>query len=779
MRNSIATRLIVLLTLCAALIVGGGMMVDYRLSRAEILERLDQESNERIKAVLGDIENWLSGVEAATSFLGQILAQREYSEEGLKQMLRDLVQNNEEIYGGAIALNPAFAQTDSGYSPYFYHSDAGVAFADLANAEANYQDQPWFVAPIEAGTSVWSEPYFDTGGGEALMTTFSVPVYRFDDQGERFLYAVVTADVLVKELHRVLQLLHLGEHSHGLMLSNEGLLLSSRRDADLLRHYSEVAVPQGNLDPWHEMLERARAGDNVRRDIECPEIDGRCILRIGALRSNGWPIGIVYSQDEVLEPLHDYQAKTAIVSIATLLAMALAVYLVTYRITRPLASLSAASANIARGDMDSPLPPARGNDEIATLVRSFGSMSQDLKTYITDLESVTASRSRLEGELAAAREIQMSMLPGAGEALLQEDGVDLWARVQPAKTVGGDLYTYYRGDNHLFIAVGDVSDKGVPAALFMARAISLIQQLAGIATPPHQAMGELNNALERDNQSCMFVTLFLGVLDIPSGRLRFASAGHTAPSLLRRGGVTVIGQDTGPALGLAQDQSYPDNLIQLLPGDRLAIYTDGIDEAFNEEGDMFGVGKFNLELLKCADQDIAAAGATLFNSVARHAGNQPQSDDITLLLLQYPRADTPPAHRHFHLGSGLTGRVQAWMEPVLEGWGIPSDCTMELYLVTEEIVTNVQKHAGLPAEEEILLELRLQERTLTLLAKDTGIAFNPLLDARRAELGTEIESAEIGGLGVHLVTILTDRQHYQRDGEHNVLAIEKDLPVWT
>ena len=165
--------------------------------------------------------------------------------------------------------------------------------------------------------------------------------------------------------------------------------------------------------------------------------------------------------------------------LASLLCLSLAVYTITRRLTRPLTALAQASDDVARGELNTPLPATRGDDEIARLVRSFTAMKKDLKSYIADLETATASRSRLEGELAAAREIQMSMLPGGGEASVQSNDYELWARVRPAKSVGGDLYSSNRSGRRLFIAVGDVADKGGPAARCMAGAISLIQQLTG------------------------------------------------------------------------------------------------------------------------------------------------------------------------------------------------------------------------------------------------------------------------------------------------------------
>lgn len=752
------------------------MLLDYRLSRKEILTRLEDESNRQVQAVVSDLENWLRGVESTTRLLARILEQREYSKSELQDMLRDVVSNNDEIYGAAIALNPAFTRGTRGFAPYYFQRAGGVHYADLASREANYAKRPWFTRPVAEGRALWSEPYFDTGGGEAYMTTFSVPVYRTNEAGGRYLYGVVTADVTLDALRRALQQLHLGQSSYGLLVSREGILMSARTPASQLRHYSEVAYGQLDMDSWRAMFARALAGETSSGEFPCPEAEGRCTIRMGRLNAAGWPIAVVYNQREVLEPLHRFELKTAAVSTATVLLMGLAVYAVISRLTRPLQQLSAATEHMARGELDVPLPTARGNDEVARLVQSFSSMNRDLKAYIADLERATASRSRLEGELAAAREIQMSMLPGGGQASLLQPRFELWARVQPARSVGGDLYTYYRSDGQLFIAVGDVSDKGVPAALFMARAISLIQQLAGTATPPSEAMAALNDALERDNTNCMFVTLFLGVLDLGSGELHFSSAAHTPPSLLRADTVSALRQESGPALGLLTQQDYPDNCVRLLPGDRVAIFTDGIDEAFNESGEMYGVERFNEQLRTSAGQPLTQAGEQTFQAVAAHAGAQPQSDDITLLLLQYGAVARDRIERDFDLGANLTTRVQAWIQPQLERWGVVQPAAMELNLVAEELVTNVQKYAELSESAELTLAAEYAPEFVALEVRDPGAAFNPLEQAHRSTLGADIESAEIGGLGVHLVTQLTDRQCYFRENGCNLLRVEKDLP---
>jgi sigma-B regulation protein RsbU (phosphoserine phosphatase) len=410
-------------------------------------------------------------------------------------------------------------------------------------------------------------------------------------------------------------------------------------------------------------------------------------------------------------------------------------------------------------------------------------MKRDLKSYIADLETATASRSRLAGELAAAREIQMSLLPLGGEAFEQQPDYQLWARVRPAKSVGGDLYTYLQSDSRLFVAVGDVSDKGVPAALFMAKTISLLQQFIAAGDSPEYAIAKLNNALEAGNDNCMFVTLFLGVLDLASGQLAFASAGHTPPSLLRDGNVTILSQQDGPAIGLSPDLRFPLNTHQLQAGDRLAIYTDGIDEAFNGRAQMFGMQRFNEEFAGTSSMPLEEAGEQLFQRVDDFAGATPQSDDITLLLLQLPpngvgataATQSQKVQRVFAAGTPLAGRVTAWLEQALHEWEVAMETQMEVVLVAEEIVSNIEKYSEIPENSEVIVQLDRIGSSLTMEFSDQGRAFNPLHESHRSTLGAEIESAEIGGLGVHLAVKLSDEQHYLHDGKRNILRIVKAL----
>lgn len=776
MNSSITSRLILFLTLSAGAIIAVGLMVDYRLSRAEILERLKEDSRQTVEDVVRDLEGLLRGVEGSTRFLGGILQQQNYSELGLERMLSDTVAKNGDVFGATIALNPELVESPRGFAPYYYEGPDQLLRSDLTEGATPYWERPWFTEPATTGEPVWIEPYFDAGGADIYMTTYSVPVYH-QDNGHKTLYAVVTADISLAALHRYLRRLELGEHGLGVLVSRSGLVLSSRSPDTRMQHYQTLIENPERVRAWRGIVEGATPGSAPARHIDCELMRGDCTVRMTRLRHTGWALGVVYSEREVLAPLRDYEYKTLAVGLLSLLTMALAVSLVTRRITRPLSALARTADSFGEGNFSAALPRVGGNDEVARLVRSFDSMKSELVRYIADLEQATASRSRLEGELYAAREIQMSMLPQNGEARERGEGFELWATVRPARTVGGDLFTYSQNGRQLHFSVGDVSDKGVPAALFMARVISLLQELEG--RRPGETLGELNNALVERNDNCMFVTLLLGTLDLDTLQLTFASAGHTPPMLLRNGLVSSITQRRGPATGLAAGQHFPDNHLQLARGDRLAVYTDGIEEAFNRGDEMFGTDRLGAHLVATQRRALEGAGSSLLAAIDDFSQGVAQSDDITVLLLDlYPPSSAVLHRRRFPLAPTAATDSAQWLQERLQNQpadNVDASLRGELMLMLEEVVSNIHKYAGLRERDEVDVGLELHDSEIVLQVRDRGVPFNPLEESRRAPLGADIASAEIGGLGVHLIVRLSDWQRYRREDGWNCLQLGRRL----
>ncbi|WP_187276466.1 SpoIIE family protein phosphatase [Parahaliea maris] len=771
MKASITSRLILYLTVSAGTLVAFALLVDYRLSRTEILERLRVESQKTVVDVVRDLEGLLAGVEGNTRFLGSILSQQHSDEQSISRLLQETVAQHADIFGSTVALAPAQSARPRGFAPYFYQQGDAIAYSDLTLGAEPYWERSWFTDAARSGQPRWIEPYFDVGGAEVYMTTYSVPV--FEGESHRELVAVVTADITLDELHRYINRLERGDHGFGFLVSAGGLVLSSRGTSAEMVPYQQFLASEEQRGFWQQLLTEVEPGQDNSRITDCELVEGNCIIRMTRLRHSGWIVGAVYSEHEVLADLRAYELKIFALGLACLVAMIIVVNLVTRRITRPLTALAASADQLGAGQLDASLPEVPGKDEVARLVQSFAHMKDELRQHIADLEQATASRSRLEGELSAAREIQMAMLPQSGKACESHPDFELWASVEPARTVGGDLFTFGLEGRRLYMAVGDVSDKGVPAALFMARAISHLRHPGKHS--PGQTLAELNNALAQNNGNCMFVTLLLAVLDLDSLELTWASAGHTPPLWLHKGCPATLLQHSGPATGLAENQQFPDNLLPLARGDRLLMYTDGIDEAFNPAGEMFGNERLAQWLAGSVSQSPEQAGEDLLATLSGFAEVIAQSDDITALLLDIPGHGNARQHqRLFHLTPDVTDASLSWLGALL-GSDIPAGVRNELLLVLEEVVTNIFKYSQLGEADQISVSLQATDSELILCVRDQGIAFNPLEDAHRAELGADIAHAEIGGLGVHLIEQLTDWQRYRREGSDNCLELGRNL----
>jgi sigma-B regulation protein RsbU (phosphoserine phosphatase) len=365
MTNTITGKLIAVLTLCLALIHGGSAYIDYQLSRDEILERVRLESLDTVNSVMNDLELWLNGVQKSTLLFAHVLAQNKFSPDDLNHLLANALIDQDDIYGATIALNPDFEGNPVGFAPYYYRKNGGISYVDLAEDGKKYWQNDWYAAAVAAAKPVWIEPYFDSGAGEILMTTFSIPIYHSNASGRLSLYAVLTADVALERLHTYLQQLRLGQSSKSVLLTRGGIVMSSSRREDIVQNYLDALSAPPDRELWQRSFEAALRGETLVFPMKCPGGQGLCSTRISTLTSTGWPLAVIYSEDELLSPLRTYGAKSAMIGLATLLLMALAISVIARRLTKPLVALASASDLMAQGQLKVPLPRVKGKDEIA------------------------------------------------------------------------------------------------------------------------------------------------------------------------------------------------------------------------------------------------------------------------------------------------------------------------------------------------------------------------------------------------------------------------------
>jgi len=552
------------------------------------------------------------------------------------QRLFDLVRRNVAadrlVYGAAIAFVPEASPTGGLFSPYAFRKSLDTIEAmDIGRDGYDYTAArwQWWQRPFERGYGVWTDAYLDEGAGNVWMVTFSAPFRR-----DGVPIGVATVDVELPTLRA--RVFDADAQRLKLFVIGADLRMVFAHDsADIGTPLQTIAERRGRPDMLalgKRMLQNA-PGYTVARGWDSSD---RQWIFYAPVVSAGWVLGQRVDERQVFGAVRAQAADAAVGLGVTLALIALGVVFVTRRITAPLARLTTAARRVAQGDMAVDLA-AKGDDEIAHLSRSFNRMAQAIVEREQALVAETAAREKIETELALAKELQRSMLPPAQAHDAAFGRYDVAAVLEPARAVGGDFFDYVvTADGRLMFVIADVSDKGVPAALFMVRAHTLLRSLAGrLATPP-DLLSAMNDALCADNDRCMFVTLACGALELASGRLEVANAGHEPALRVRADGrLDWLEVDNGPALGLIEGTPYPGAEFRLEAGDALVLYTDGVTEAFDPEKRAFGRDGLEIAVRDQAQASALDLCAGVIAEVRRFAGGAEQSDDITLLVVRW------------------------------------------------------------------------------------------------------------------------------------------------
>lgn len=460
-------------------------------------------------------------------------------------------------------------------------------------------------------------------------------------------------------------------------------------------------------------------------------------------------------------------------------------YVLVNRISRPLNQLADYTHSLASHDFAAGLVipaeiealPHKSKDEIGKLAESFINMERTLQRYLKDLEETTATKERIESELKIAHDIQMSMVPKTFPPFPDRTEVDIYATLVPAREVGGDFYDFFFIDDHrLCFAIGDVSGKGVPASLFMALTKTMFRATGGRQNATAETIiSRLNGEICRDNESCMFVTVFCGVLDVRSGQVEYSNAGHNLPYVLSNGVVTAVPKTGGMALGVTESVDFHAGRLLLKPGDRLVLYTDGVTEAMDKDDQLFSESRMEETLQGVNGQSSEEVIKRVVKDVHHFSAGAPQSDDITLLVLGY----TGPKEAHERslfalLRNDLAElqRLNQLVSDFAESHGLPSELVFRLTLVLEEIITNVISYGYEDEiEHEISVRLSWEDPDMKIEVEDDGRPFNPL-EAPPPDMVKPLAERPVGGLGIHLVREMMDKLEYRRENDKNLLVLK-------
>ena len=481
---------------------------------------------------------------------------------------------------------------------------------------------------------------------------------------------------------------------------------------------------------------------------------------------NNFVVLVAMTEEEVF-----FTKKASVYMLAFMETIVFAIFfatifvLVKVLVVKNIRKINTSLSQITDGDLNVTVD-VRDNEEFASLSDDINSTVTTLKHYIDE------AAARFDKDLEIAKQIQQSALPSVFPPYPNRKDFSIYASMNTAKEVGGDFYDFYLVDeNHLAFVVADVSGKGIPGAMFMMTSKTLIKSFAESGLPVHEVLTNVNTQLCQNNEAGMFVTAWMGILDLQTGLIKFANAGHNPPLVKHKdGSYEFLKGKVNFVLAGMDMVKYKEQELQLQPGDEIYLYTDGVTEAHNSNNELFGENRLLESLNSTKGMSVEDICKKVKEDVDAFVCDAEQFDDITMLCVQLNEIDSY---------NGITvvpsmetvPQVAEFMEAEMEKFEISPKISMKMLIAIDEIYSNIVRYSG---ATEAIVSIKKSDNTLKLQFKDNGKPYNPL-DSKEPDITASAEDRSIGGLGIFMVKKMLDKVEYKYVDNYNILTLTKNL----
>ena len=699
----------------------------------------------------------------------------------MQRYLRDETVTLRDVRGEMLMLgnmelpwNTIMSQNENVITTVYLGTESGLmvaydTFSELGVEEGSreshfdYSGSDWYEMARDSGKTGFTDIYDDSYGRGLMISCFS-PFY----DGNGAFKGVVCMDMLISDIYQQIVSMNVGD-GNVFLVDRSGATVDPTDSSRLIQ--------------VSELVQEA----DIRRALESGE-NGFVLSEDGVyyvyapVEYTGWKLCISIPESTVLESVYEMSKNIQIAILiyaVVLLILIVSVTLVSHKfakgLTDPLIALGNDTAIISGGNLDF-RAEVTTNDEIGDLAIRFNDMAESLQKYVADLTSVTAEKERIGTELALATRIQADMLPNIFPAFPERRDFDIYASMTPAKEVGGDFYDFFLIDElHLGLVMADVSGKGVPAALFMMISKTILQNYAMTGYGPAKVLEKLNEQICKNNREEMFVTVWYGVLNLKTGHLVAANAGHEYPVIRRTNGEFELFKDKhGFVIGGMDGVHYKEYDLWLDPGSSLFVYTDGVPEATNAENVLFGMER----TIKALNADPARDPKSLLEGVAEavkdFVGDAPQFDDLTMLGLNYFGPQKTDGELVLSAKVENIPLLTDTVNELLEAMDCPMKAQVQIDVAIDEIFANIANYAypNGDGKATVRYEPTKDPNGIQITFIDSGIPFNPL-EAKEPDTTLSAEEREIGGLGIFMVRKSMDDVQYEYKDRHNILRIRK------
>ena len=625
----ITWRVIAIMSFFNVLIIGAMFWSVFRIS----LVNSNMRGQYVVDGIVGKIESMLWAVHiSAANNRDEVERNLGSPEQVFDALVREISVN--QLLGCFAAFEPDYFKGQGRwFEAYVYRADSSrYDRQQIGSPSHDYFNGPWYKKGLSRDRKdlgYLTSPYFDNSVDSSMYCSYVLPI--FDRQGRKVgVYGVdlnyLWINKVIAEVEKIIkrEFFDIDES----IQDRDGVINFSVQFID---SKGNRVLGSDSLDINILKAEQEQVFSNLgMRDLKGTPY----YVNYKPLPYTDWTVAVIQHRDLVFTWGGVLSFFIAFCMVVGSLVILFFTSWSIRRATKPLGFLSDSAQEVAKGNFDAPLPTFRHNDEVAQLRDSFGTMQQSLKQYMEDLKASTTAKAALESELNIARDIQLSKVP---TEFPQRPDFDIYASMTPAKAVGGDLYDFFVRDNELLFCLGDVCGKGVPAALFMMETRSLFRAYAADEDRPDRIVLKMNKTLNEHNESLMFVTLFVGILDLTTGELRYCNAGHETPLVINKEFKQLPFEGVCP-VGVVADPPYVMQTVHIEPQTTILVYTDGLDEAMTADKEKIGNERIFNEV-SCAIQNGQTGPKELIErlkqAVHDFVGDAEQSDDLTLLAIRF------------------------------------------------------------------------------------------------------------------------------------------------
>ena len=777
-RRKLSVRVSLWVVMFAAVIFIAALSFLFYQSREAVRQEAISHATQILDKTSLRVEGILNRVEVATNMTEWLVMRHPTKADSMFVYSRGMLTNNPDFYNCSIAFEPYYFQN---YGRYFsaYSKHSGDSIRTFQGGSDNYQYffMDWYLMPQLLDHPCWTEPYVDLD--VATNTSEMVTSYcQAIKNNEGKLIGVINTSLSLNWLSQTISAVKPYPNSYSIMIGRGGTYFVHPDSTKITRQSIFTQTIEDNDTAMANLGHAMQRGEEGIKRMNIGGKDSYVFYK--PLGKTGCSMAIVCPESDIFGGFDRLRRTVmSIVTVGLLLMLYFFIRIIT-RELQPLRRLAKEAETIASGNFDTKLPELQRTDEIGQLSNSFAGMQKSLVRYIDELKDTTAEKASIESELQVASGIQMGMMPKDFPTSQERDDVQLYASLTPAKDVGGDLFDFYIRDEKLFFCIGDVSGKGVPASLFMAVTRSVFRTVSAHESMPDRIVATLNATMADMNETNMFVTLFVGVLDLPTGRMRYCNAGHDAPLLVGQG-VGMLPCDSNIPAGFMPSWKYTLQETQIFTGTTIFLFTDGLTEAEDATHALFKMERVN-EVAKQAlanhQEEPRQLIAVMTDAVHQFVGDAEQSDDLTMMAIQYIKKPRDVRFSKRIILPNDTKEVPtlaAFVDEVCEAVGFDAALTMKMNLAIEEAVVNVMEYAyPRGTHGDITVEAQANDVRLKFTIIDSGTHFDP---TAQADVDTTLsaEDRPIGGLGIHIVRQYMDSINYERISGRNVLTLRKKL----